>query len=607
MRVAFEGHKVMPVKEFQTQDYEALLKRQPFCSQQYHEREITRFFCIPCQSCVCHACIVTDHRNHEVILLDKAADDEKGNIMAEVAATRESERALKDVIQKFDQTISKLETNVAIAKRGISEAAETIIRKIREREREAIDSVDTTLATRLERITSAKEKAESLLKQMIQAVEFTQNLVQRSLSLDIMQNKETLKHRFQALRGIEIPKHHETSFIKFTAASLENLKLGKIATEGLDAMQCTLERLDQILQAGVAAELILCPRTPEGEIINQPDLKNQIKVHIEPTDDVTNVTVSEKENSKFNVNFTPKVPGVYKIEVKIDGDKLANCPFTAQVNERELAVVGELKLKLFQGDELQEPRGIAVNTTGKIAMTDYKGHCVYIFDKEVSCLTKIGSQGGNAGQFNYPCGVTYLNDNQILIADQWNHRIQQVDVETGTVVKSFGKYGKAKGEFSNPVDVCLDEHHRIVVTEYSNHRIQVMTQEGETIIIFGDSGPEKLRCPERCIPYKNMFLVSDGDQDCIKAFEQSGTFLYKFGKGGNQDGQFNGPCGMLLDSSNNLLVCDCDNNRVQQFSLGGRFTGKTITDLPDPDGIATAPDGRILVTSYTAKKVYILK
>ena len=134
-----------------------------------------------------------------------------------------------------------------------------------------------------------------------------------------------------------------------------------------------------------------------------------------------------------------------------------------------------------------------------------------------------------------------------------------------------------------------------------------MTQEGETITIFGDSGPEKLDCPTSCIPYKNMFLVSDGGNHCIKAFDQSGTFLYKFGKEGNQDGQFHWPSGMLLDSSNNLLVCDSNNNRVQQFSLDGRFTGKTITDLPDPTGIATAPDGRILVTSDTAKKVYILK
>ena len=91
-------------------------------------------------------------------------------------------------------------------------------------------------------------------------------------------------------------------------------------------------------------------------------------------------------------------------------------------------------------------------------------------------------------------------------------------------------------------------------------------------------------------------------------FDQSGTFSSKFGEQGNQDGQFNLPISMLVDSSNNLLICDGNNNRVQQFSLlDGRFTGKTNTDLPSPIGIATAPDGRILVTSYEANKVFILK
>ena len=79
---SFEGHKVMPVKGFKAEDYEALLKRQPFCSQQFHEKEITRFFCFSCQVCVCQICIVTDHRNHDIVLLDKAAHDEKPNIMS---------------------------------------------------------------------------------------------------------------------------------------------------------------------------------------------------------------------------------------------------------------------------------------------------------------------------------------------------------------------------------------------------------------------------------------------------------------------------------------------------------------------------------------------
>ena len=132
-----------------------------------------------------------------------------------------------------------------------------------------------------------------------------------------------------------------------------------------------------------------------------------------------------------------------------------------------------------------------------------------------------------------------------------------------------------------------------------------MSREGETISIFGNIGPKKLRQPMSCLPYKNKFFVCDGGNHCIKAFDKSGTFLHKFGKQGNQDGQFNYPRGLLIDSSNNLLVCDEENNRVQQFSLDGRFTGKSITHLPEPRGIAATPDGRILVT--TPEKVFILK
>ena len=78
----FEGHKVTPVEDFKEEDYEALLKRQPFCSQQFHEKEVTRFFCSQCQVCICPICIVTDHQNHIAVLFDKAAHDEKENIMS---------------------------------------------------------------------------------------------------------------------------------------------------------------------------------------------------------------------------------------------------------------------------------------------------------------------------------------------------------------------------------------------------------------------------------------------------------------------------------------------------------------------------------------------
>ena len=297
MRDAFEGHKVMPVKDFQDQDYEAVLKRQPFCTKRFHEKEMTRFYCLQCQCCL------TTQLNH---------------------------------------TASELRDNAQLTKRGVSQAAERKIAEIREYERQAIESIETTCVTRLQKINSARQAAESLMKQNNKVADFTENLVQKSSSWDIMQNKHNLKQRFDELRGIPAAQHHQTSFIKFYPTPNVGLDLGDIATEDIaDASRSTLEGLDQTLQAGLEAKFILSPKTPDGETSNQPDLIEQIEVLIQPEKDVTQVTACNTDNGRLEVRFIPKVPGAYSIEVKINGDTLANSPFTVAVKEHERIVVGE--------------------------------------------------------------------------------------------------------------------------------------------------------------------------------------------------------------------------------------------------------------------------
>ena len=430
--------------------------------------------------------------------------------------------------------------------------------------------------------------------------------MQSSPGLNIIQTKTTLKQKFQELCEVEISRHHPTTFVKFTAASQQDLKMGfiQLTEKPAKAAKSTLEGLDRIFQAGVEAEFTLCPRTAEGEISNLTDLSDQVEWLIKPTEDVTNVTVQEGEDGNLRLKFTPKVPGAYRVEVKINGEKLPSSPFTLPVKERQLVVVGELDLKFNQGQKLKKVAEIAVNTQGDIVVVDNLGHCVFVFNKGGNFLKQIGI---DPGQFKYPVGVSFLNSKEILITDQLNNRIQHINIQTGSVVKTFGKKGEGKGHFKNPLRICLDDKERIVVTEFYNNRVQVMSKEGEALFTIGDSGPENLSTPSSCIPYKNIFLVTERDNHVIKAFDSSNTFQYKFGEKGNQDGQFNSPRGMCLDGSDNLLVCDSRNNRVQQFSLDGRFTGKTTVPLQSPFQIVTAPDGRILVTSHTAKKIYILK
>ena len=131
---------------------------------------------------------MTDHKNHNVNLLDEAADNEKVNIVADAVISRTRENDFKETIRHFHHTVSELRDNAQLAKRKVSQAAEQKIAEIRERERQATESIETTCVTRLQKINSAWEAVESLMKQNNKVDDFAENLVQKSSSWDIMQN-----------------------------------------------------------------------------------------------------------------------------------------------------------------------------------------------------------------------------------------------------------------------------------------------------------------------------------------------------------------------------------------------------------------------------------
>ena len=280
------------------------------------------------------------------------------------------------------KSIEELESNAEIANHGVFEAAEEIISNIRERTLEMLASFVTTRAIEQAKINianeetltqskcdetipastihvtvdkrrvlreigkyqqtlaeiqdDAKRKAKSLLEQVNRSVDFVESVVMYGSSSYIMQNRENLYKRVKDLCETEVPQHRETSYIKFTAASEAGQRLGYILTEEIDLSLTTLEGLDETLEAGVKAVMTLCPKTTEGNTINQPDLKGLVEVLIEPAPEVAYLAISDKKDGKLEIHFTPKVPGAYSIEVKISGDRLLICPASVEVTENEV-------------------------------------------------------------------------------------------------------------------------------------------------------------------------------------------------------------------------------------------------------------------------------
>ena len=170
------------------------------------------------------------------------------------------------------------------------------------------------------------------------------------------------------------------------------------------------------------------------------------------------------------MKFTPKVPDSYKVKVTLNVGNLHQSIFIGhvQVKERRLEVVGELDLKV---KTLQKPSSIAVNSEGLITVADYHGHCILLFDKEGNYLQKFGYEANNVGQLKNPADVTFVNDGEILVADELNNRMLQFITNTGEVVKAFGKMGAKGGGLHNPAGTCKDGEGRVAVADRLNNRM----------------------------------------------------------------------------------------------------------------------------------------
>ena len=110
-----------------------------------------------------------------------------------------------------------------------------------------------------------------------------------------------------------------------------------------DVHRSTVEGLTENFHAGLEAEFVVCPKLKcNGELTSEAKRKFHFEVLVEPAQHVACLITLENEEGNFQVKFIPKVPGNYNITVKINGDKLANSPFTVQVKERRIDVLGEL-------------------------------------------------------------------------------------------------------------------------------------------------------------------------------------------------------------------------------------------------------------------------
>ena len=205
-----------------------------------------------------------------------------------------------------------------------------------------------------------------------------------------------------------------------------------------------------------------------------------------------------------------------------------------------------------------------------------RGVRVTMCNVEGEFFGSMGSFGEADGQFTSPSGNAIDSQGRVYVSDEHLHRITVFD-GTGRFLSKWGTHGTREGELDTPSGIAFDSQDNLYVADTYNNRIQKFTADGRFLLGFGsqDDGDGSLRLPWGVTVNTNgNVYVADWGNDRVQKFSPSAEHLATYGVSGNGDGEFYRPSGVAVDKDGFIYVADWGNERVQVLDSEGRFVTK---------------------------------
>lgn len=204
-------------------------------------------------------------------------------------------------------------------------------------------------------------------------------------------------------------------------------------------------------------------------------------------------------------------------------------------------------------------------------------------------------QGYNLGQVT---GIDVdTSQNVLLIHRAWrrwkilNEVFPDTPISANTVLELDRKSGKllnswGAGLFIMPHGLKVDKENNVWITDVGLQQVLKFSHDGKLLMKLGEAriaGNDSLHFnypTDVAFTTDGSFYVSDGYRNSrVIKFSKEGKFLFEWGKKGNEEGEFNTPHGIDIDSHGNVYVADRENNRIQKFDSKGNFLKQWKNDV----------------------------
>ena len=347
------------------------------------------------------------------------------------------------------------------------------------------------------------------------------------------------------------------------------------------------------LQQNVTAELKLISKATPTSGSRWPWSKKTPAVSVR-------VTVTSP--SRYEVSYTAVSRGQHTLHVRVNDREINGSPFTMTMYP-DPTQLGR-PVRIVAG--LNYPYGIAFNSQGEMIIAEHHGHQISVFDNRGQRIQIFSSCGNRPEQMEYPAGVAIDDTDNIYVSS--NYKLQKF-TGSGELIKCVGQRGSKEGELNDPRGVALYDN-QVYVCDRNNHRIQVFDLDLNFIRSIGSHGKGR---GELYKPFDvkfdtagNMYIV-DYWNERVQVIDSSGHFQ-EFGLQG--EGKLRGPSSIVI-ADKYVYVSDLLQCCISVYETSGQFVtsfgrcGHKEGEFDSPFYITSCTDGYIYASDFDNNRVQI--
>ena len=224
-------------------------------------------------------------------------------------------------------------------------------------------------------------------------------------------------------------------------------------------------------------------------------------------------------------------------------------------------------------------------------------------------LFGIYATGNKPGQLlKRPSDVAFDTAGNLYIADTGNGRVLMFNGR-GRFLKRIGRTGTGRGRLSVPMGIDVSDDGLVYVAD----------QAGNKVVCFGPDGKVKweikVKSPTKPLVVGSKLYIANRSGVSVHK-RITGSRLFRFGKAGRAEGEFNNAVGLAVGKSGMIYVSDLNNLRIQGFDKTGNFkwaAGKPPTELDGsgrrfglPAGVALDEQGLLYVVDAFNHQIIVL-